>query len=98
MIPIPEGAESYSEESTSQTSSGGYGESQEALDQPGMLVGSGGFRTAQPLSDNSLQKEGLCELSGMPTGTTVAAETAATLPPPPAGGVKLSSELDGWHP
>lgn len=38
MIPIPEDAESYSEEST-RTSA--FGDSQECLDQPDLLVGSG---------------------------------------------------------
>lgn len=50
MIPIPEDAESYSEEST-ETS---YSDIQEALDQPGPLTGSGGAKTT-----------GLCELGGL---------------------------------
>lgn len=37
MIPIPEDAESYEESQTT-----GYSDSQETLDQPGMLAGSGG--------------------------------------------------------
>ncbi|ROW07809.1 hypothetical protein VMCG_03572 [Cytospora schulzeri] len=58
MIPIPEGAESYSEESE-QTA--GYSDSQETLDQPGMLTGSGG----DPDQERGKgQVEGLCELSG----------------------------------
>lgn len=64
MIPIPEGAESYSEEST-RTS--GYGDSQEALDQPGMLAGSGG--TPEEEEERLRRKadkdvEGLCDLAG----------------------------------
>lgn len=74
MIPIPEGAESYSEEST-RTS--GYGESQECLDQPGMLTGSGACveshitaeaeaRQAGQASEppKKMRIEGLCSLAG----------------------------------
>lgn len=94
MIPIPEGAESYSEEST-QTS--GYGESQETLDQPGMLAGSGGFPpNNDDNNDNSSYPgfplgaeggqgvpatkivQGLCELSGMPTATMPGGARQAT--------------------
>lgn len=64
MIPIPEGAESYPEES--QTT--GYSESQEALDQPGMLDGSGGNPNEERRRDQEKEMEtagnGLCELSG----------------------------------
>lgn len=70
MIPIPEDAESYSEEST-RTS--GYGDSQECLDQPGMLTGSGACEdhdgedvlgTAVGSADNKKPVEGLCDLAG----------------------------------
>lgn len=72
MIPIPEGAESYSEESTRAS---GYGDSQEFLDQPGMLAGSGACDESEPEShdDKAGQKgesekdkelEGLCSLAG----------------------------------
>lgn len=69
MIPIPESSESYSEEST-RTSS--YGDSQECLDQPGMLAGSGGCQGGLPseAGENEAAKvrrtepEGLCDLAG----------------------------------
>lgn len=73
MIPIPEDAECYSEEST-RTS--GYGDSQECLDQPGMLAGSGGCSIAQNQQgdegadalgmsvDGTQTHEGLCDLAG----------------------------------
>lgn len=101
MIPIPEGAESYSEESTQ---SSGYGDSQETLDQPGMLAGSGGFPNnglglslAQQDGEGPATKvQGLCELSGMPTTMTT---TGGAGPQQQVEkGVKLSSELEGWHP
>ncbi|KAF3764532.1 hypothetical protein M406DRAFT_322642 [Cryphonectria parasitica EP155] len=66
MIPIPEGAESYSEESTQSS----YGDSQECLDQPGMLTGSGGIpgsslgRREGEGGGPQPKREGLCELSG----------------------------------
>lgn len=75
MIPIPEGAESYSEESTRAS---GYGESQECLDQPGLLAGSGAYesesrddgddgdetgRAGGPLKKKT-ELEGLCSLAG----------------------------------
>lgn len=91
MIPIPEGAESYSEESTQ---SSGYGESQETLDQPGDLVGSGGLpNNGMPRDGDDAGKEGLCELSGR----------IGMMPPLKGGvakaeGVKMSSELEGWQP
>ncbi|ROV99301.1 hypothetical protein VSDG_03966 [Cytospora chrysosperma] len=68
MIPIPEGAESYSEESD-QTA--GYGDSQEMLDQPGLLAGSGG----DPDQD-SRKREGLCELAGSGSGAAWAGNAA----------------------
>ncbi|KUI58161.1 hypothetical protein VP1G_05451 [Cytospora mali] len=52
MIPIPEGAECYSEESEQTT---GYSDSQETLDQPGMLAGSGG----DPAGERKAAVEGL---------------------------------------
>lgn len=58
MMPIPEGAESYSEEST-QTS---YGDSQEALDQPGELTGTGTAPGEGKIGKREIQ--GLCELAG----------------------------------
>lgn len=64
MIPIPEDAESYSEEST-RTS--GYGDSQECLDQPGMLCGSGTCSETDVSSGADNKKktvEGLCDLAG----------------------------------
>lgn len=66
MIPIPEGSEFYSEEST-RTS--GYGDSQECLDQPGMLAGSGGCMNQSPSEDGGAGDrprgpEGLCDLAG----------------------------------
>lgn len=60
MIPIPEGAESYSEESTR---SSGYGGSQETLDQPGdVLMGSG--ETPGESEGQGREIEGLCALAG----------------------------------
>lgn len=75
MIPIPEDAESYSEEST-RTSA--FGDSQEYLDQPDLLVGSGtclysqgeqdaqgaGAREGEGRGKKSSELEGLCDLSG----------------------------------
>ncbi|KAJ9151874.1 Centromere protein V [Pleurostoma richardsiae] len=58
MVPIPEGCETYEEESTTTD----YSDSQESLDQPGMLVGSGGSEN----EERDLHKkpiQGLCELS-----------------------------------
>lgn len=60
MIPIPEGAESYSGESEQTT---GYSDSQETLDQPGMLAGSGGDPAGEGAGGTGTH-EGLCELSG----------------------------------
>lgn len=99
MIPIPEGAESYSGESTQ---SSGYGDSQETLDQPDMLTGSGGLPGGRGLprsadqarsggdeqAHKQQQQQGLCELSGMPTEAGNVEGHA---------GVRLSSELEGWH-
>lgn len=106
MIPIPEGAESYSEESTS-LASGSYGDSQETLDQPGMgmLAGSGAPPNGGAVGVGSARMagggegggegeggeaglKGLCELSGMPDREGQGQ----------VGGLKLSSELEGWHP
>lgn len=57
MIPIPEGAESYSEEEERTTC---YSDSQEALDQPGMLTGNGG----DPGQERTRhQVRGLCDLT-----------------------------------
>lgn len=64
MIPIPEGAESYSEESTRSSS---YGSSQETLDQPGdVLMGSGHPRSAEGADGERKRREpeGLCSLAG----------------------------------
>lgn len=65
MIPIPEDAESYEESQTT-----GYSDSQETLDQPGMLAGSGGvpgediretlMRERQ--ANKSTELDGLCGL------------------------------------
>lgn len=68
MIPIPEDAESYEESQTT-----GYSDSQETLDQPGILSGSGGV-TGEDVRDNlmrerqakkSAELEGLCDLAGV---------------------------------
>lgn len=56
MVPIPEGSETHSEESGYTD----YGQAQEALDQPGELVGNDTCHlpaAAKPVS-------GACELSG----------------------------------
>ncbi|CAN8100863.1 unnamed protein product [Discula destructiva] len=58
MIPIPEGVESYSEESTR---SSAYGDLQETLDQPGTLTGSGEI---EHKDGDERKVEGLCSLSG----------------------------------
>lgn len=57
MVPIPEGSESYSEESCTTE----YAESQETLDQPTDLRGSG----ADPASEPP-KIQGMCELSYPP--------------------------------
>lgn len=59
MVPIPEGSETHSEESTVTTD---YGSLQEELDQPTDLRGSGDIVTAADLSGGQLK--GACELSG----------------------------------
>lgn len=56
MVPIPEGSESYSEESCTTE----YAESQETLDQPTDLRGSGGNPSLEP------KIQGMCELSYPP--------------------------------
>ncbi|KAK9775419.1 putative CENP-V/GFA domain-containing protein [Seiridium cardinale] len=63
MVPIPEGSECYSEE----PSDSEYSATQETLDQPGFLIGSGGFpepTTTSEVAQLTKTKEGLCELSG----------------------------------
>lgn len=61
MVPIPEGSESYSEESDYTD----YGDSQEFLDQPGDLLGSGGStEDADPNHVRDGKIHGACELSG----------------------------------
>jgi hypothetical protein len=58
MVPIPEGSEAHSEESGFTD----YGSSQETLDQPTELMGSGGWLGEQkPCADGVA---GACELSG----------------------------------
>lgn len=62
MIPIPEGAESYEEESTR---SSGYSDSQETLDQPGILTGNGAAsREDEEMGGTVRPVEGLCSLAG----------------------------------
>lgn len=62
MIPIPEGAECYEAESTR---SSGYSDSQETLDQPGMLTGSGASSGEDVEMDGTKKEvEGLCSLAG----------------------------------
>lgn len=62
MIPIPEGVESYEEESTR---SSGYSDSQETLDQPGMLTGSGATPSDDEMGGTTRRPtEGLCSLAG----------------------------------
>lgn len=62
MIPIPEGVESYEEESTR---SSGYSDSQETLDQPGMLTGSGATPSEDGMGETRRKPtEGLCSLAG----------------------------------
>lgn len=62
MIPIPEGVESYEEESTR---SSGYSDSQETLDQPGMLTGSGATSSEDETGGGAGRPvEGLCSLAG----------------------------------
>lgn len=62
MIPIPEGVESYEEESTR---SSGYSDSQETLDQPGLLTGSGASANEdEEMSGTKRPLEGLCSLAG----------------------------------
>jgi len=58
MVPIPEGSETHSEESEYTD----YGSTQEMLDQPGILTGTGDSH----LADDLLQKPvtNACELSG----------------------------------
>jgi hypothetical protein len=58
MVPIPEGSEAHSEESGYTD----YGDSQEVLDQPGELTGSGG--EFPPDYDPRKPITGVCELSG----------------------------------
>ncbi|KAI0169938.1 Mss4-like protein [Hypoxylon sp. FL1284] len=65
MVPIPEGAESYSEE----PSESEYCSSQESLDQPpaiaGILTGSGGWSPENGLAgEPNTPVKGACELSG----------------------------------
>lgn len=55
MVPIPEGSESHSEESEFTT----YGDSQEELDQPGPLTGSGGCHLT---SQKANKAQGACEM------------------------------------
>lgn len=72
MIPIPEDAESYEESQTT-----GYSDSQETLDQPGMLAGSGGvpgediretlMRERQAKKSSEL--EGLCGIENLDEDT-----------------------------
>lgn len=52
MVPIPEGSETHSEESGYTD----YGRTQEELDQPGELQGSGGCHQAQAASACELTK------------------------------------------
>lgn len=61
MIPIPEGVESYEAESTR---SSGYSDSQETLDQPGMLTGSGATSSEDEVGGTGRPIEGLCSLAG----------------------------------
>lgn len=58
MVPIPEGSETHSEESSSLAD---YGSQQEELDQPGELTGTGGCH--RPLEADK-PVTGACELSG----------------------------------
>ncbi|PSR87159.1 glutathione-dependent formaldehyde-activating enzyme [Coniella lustricola] len=60
MIPIPEDAESYSEESTATS----YSDVQEALDQPGPLMGNGGIPNGAKVDPRDVKITGLCELGG----------------------------------
>lgn len=62
MIPIPEGAESYSEDSEQTV----YCASQEALDQPGFLTGGGAGpeAVAEERRRHRLAAEGRCEGPG----------------------------------
>lgn len=57
-MPIPEGSETHSEESGHTD----YGVTQEELDQPGELTGSGGCHVRN--EDEGKPVEGACELSG----------------------------------
>jgi hypothetical protein len=64
MVPIPEGSETHSEESSSPVN---YGDMQEMLDQPGDLTGSGGSNVAAAEEEERLKDKkvaGACELSG----------------------------------
>ena len=58
MVPIPEGSETHSEESGFTD----YGTTQEDLDQPGDLVGSGGCNDPPKKSEDVVV--GGCDLSG----------------------------------
>lgn len=60
MVPIPEGSETHSEES-GQTD---YGGTQEELDQPGELAGSGGCHVRNEEMMEGKPITGACELSG----------------------------------
>lgn len=60
MVPIPEGSETHSGESSSLAD---YGSQQEELDQPGELTGTGGCH--RPVDDEAGKLvTGACELSG----------------------------------
>ncbi len=58
MVPIPEGSETHSEDSGYTD----YGETQEMLDQPTDLRGSGGSPNEEP--PNRVPIRGACEMSG----------------------------------
>lgn len=63
MVPIPESSESHSEESGFTD----YGDSQEVLDQPSDLTGSGANLEAEVQAERALAASrvtGACELSG----------------------------------
>lgn len=60
MVPIPEGSETYSEESSSSTP---YGSTQELLDQPGGLPPD--LQSSQSVTgEERAPVHGACELSG----------------------------------
>jgi hypothetical protein len=61
MVPIPEGSETHSEESELTD----YRDSQEELDQPTDLRGSGGWPSEQGAEVIPGKVSGACELSGI---------------------------------